>query len=250
MKRLGLIGKPLTHSFSPDYFREKFAREGLTNEWQYDAFEMDEPESELPLLWQRMPELIGLNVTLPYKSSIIPLLPALDDDAKAIGAVNTLVKTSPGEWKGYNTDAPAFEHTIRPMLTARDTDALVLGSGGSVRAISYALRKMGLEVKQVSRYPGKADLTYGQLNWDIMMDHTVIVNCTPAGQFPAISFAPAIPYQHLTHNHLLYDLIYNPAETRFLKSGRGAGARIRNGLDMLKLQADLAFKLWQAAAGV
>ncbi|HXH19132.1 MAG TPA: shikimate dehydrogenase [Chitinophagales bacterium] len=242
MRMFGLIGYPLIHSFSKNYFSRKFLSEYITDA-VYENFEIKEI-ALLKKIIAENPSLRGLNVTIPYKEAVIPFLDELDADTKKIGAVNT-IKVLSGRLKGFNTDYVGFLRSLIPLLQPHHKKALILGTGGSSKAVKYALEKIGIDYTFVSRNPsGKNEIPYAGITKKIMYDHTVIVNTTPVGMFPEISKSPAISYQWLTSRHLLYDLIYNPEETLFLKKGKQKGAVIKNGCEMLELQAEEAWKLW------
>ncbi|HRG57678.1 MAG TPA: shikimate dehydrogenase [Bacteroidia bacterium] len=247
---LGLIGKSLAHSFSPTYFSNKFQSMGNTNH-SYHAYEIIEMNEQNLLHLIHHHKLNGFNVTIPYKSSIIPLLHELSDDASKIGAVNTVHVNWVNEQniilKGYNTDWLGFLKSIRPFLTIHHQKALILGTGGASKAIQYALKTLGIDALIVSRiqqssYP--LQINYQQLNKFIIEQYKLIINTTPLGTFPEIEQAPEIPYEFLGTEHLLCDLIYNPLETAFMKKGKRFGATVLNGLSMLQFQADEAFKIW------
>lgn len=245
MKQLyGLLGHPLGHSFSRRYFTEKFAREGI--EAEYLNFDCAEA-SALRGIVTAHPALRGLNVTIPHKQAVIPLLDELSPEAGAIGAVNVVAVLPDGRLRGYNSDVTGFRLSLRPLLAPGHRRALVLGTGGASRAVAFGLRAEGLEPRLVSRTPGKADLAYGELTPEIIDAHRVIVNCTPAGMYPRTDEAPPLPYGLLGPGHLLYDLVYNPEETLFMRRGRARGATVKNGLDMLRLQAEAGWRLWQEA---
>ncbi len=243
--RFGLIGFPLGHSASASYFAKKFEREGLKT-YSYTLFPLLSADEIIPLI-KKTPSLQGFNVTIPYKQSIIAFLNHLDPVAREIGAVNTVKITSSGsefELRGYNTDAEGFRKSLRSGF--HNTHALILGTGGSSKAVAYSLKKMGLDVLLVSR--SKTNLpaiTYSDINSAILEQYTFIVNCTPAGMFPDINQTPPFPTELLHQHHEVYDLIYNPAETKFLHLAREAGAKTQNGLKMFELQAELAFKIWK-----
>ncbi len=238
MKRYGLIGHPLGHSFSKAYFTEKFEREGLDCEY------LNIDINEISLLRQLVinhPDLKGLNVTIPYKEAILPYLDALDETAKGVGAVNT-VKTLPdGRLKGYNTDVIGIERTLKNTLAS---PALILGTGGAAKAVQYVLRHNGIPFHLVSRDPNKGHFTYETLTPAVIREHLLIINATPVGMAPHVSEAPLIPYEVLTPQHVLFDLIYNPEETLFLRNGKAQGALTCNGLSMLHAQAEAAWKIW------
>lgn len=244
MKKYGLIGYPLGHSFSKNYFNEKFHSEGIDAE--YVNFEIPSIK-ELPSVIMENPDLVGLNVTIPYKEQVISYLDKLDDDAAAIGAVNVIkIVNQKGKIKliGYNSDVLGFTQSIEPLLEPQHAKALILGTGGASKAVNRGLKKLGLETKFVSRTPREGILSYEQLTPEIMNEYKVIVNCTPVGMYPHANLYPAIPYECLTPNHLLYDLLYNPDTTLFMKKGADMGAVTKNGLEMLLLQAFGAWEMW------
>ena len=238
MNRYGLIGKTLGHSFSQCYFTEKFAREGIPA--RYDNYEMPSADGVVQLI-KTTPELVGLNVTIPYKQDVIPLLRSLDPDAEAIGAVNVIRIR---DMRGFNTDVIGFRESIRPLLHPHHTKALVLGTGGASKAVIYALRQLGIEPLSVSRSRREGVITYDDLDAALLSDYTVIINCTPLGTFPRVDECAPIPYHLLTPHHLLFDLVYNPEETLFLRQGREPGAATKNGYEMLILQAEAAWDIW------
>lgn len=244
MKQYGLIGMPLGHSFSQKYFTEKFASEQI--DAKYDLYPLNNIEEVVTLI-KNNPNLVGLNVTIPYKQQIIPYLDELDAEAEKVGAVN-VIKISRGNnqihLKGYNSDIYGFYHSIKPMLKPWHTKALVLGTGGAAKAISAMLQKLNIKVTFVSRTPAENQITYADLNEKIITEHTVIVNCSPVGTFPNVNNCPDIPYQFITLQHLVYDLVYNPEITLFLKKAKQQGATTKNGLEMLHRQAEAAWKYW------
>lgn len=246
MKIYGLIGKSLQHSFSPDYFSKKFKEENL-KDCYYELYQLNSI-NDFPEIISKNTQLVGLNVTIPYKQSIIPYIDKLDIHAEKIGAINT-IKIERCDNKtvltGYNTDYLGFIDSIKPLITNFDTKALILGTGGSSVAVSYALNLLGIKNKFVSRNPIKEDsISYSDLNEKIIQSHQIIINTTPLGMFPDIENQPNIPYHLLTSDHLLFDLIYNPTETNFLKRGRLSGAKIKNGIEMLGFQAEYSWKIW------
>lgn len=244
MKKYGLIGYPLGHSFSKNFFNEKFHSESIDAE--YVNFEIPSIK-ELPSVLLANPNLVGLNVTIPYKEQVISYLDELDKDAAAIGAVNVIkIVNQKGKTKliGYNSDVIGFTQSIEPLLESQHKKALILGTGGASKAINYGLTKLGLECKFVSRSPREGMLTYETLTTEIMDEYKVIVNCTPVGMYPHADKYPDIPYECLTPNHLLYDLLYNPDTTLFMKKGADRGAVTKNGLEMLLLQAFGAWDIW------
>lgn len=235
----GIIGYPLEHSFSPKWFGEKFAAEGI--EAMYKAFPLEHIDV-LPDLLANYP-IRGLNVTIPYKNSVIDYLDELDIVAAEIGAVNC-IDIRHGLKKGYNTDVIGFEESLKPLLRSQHTKALVLGTGGSARAVRYVLDKLGIEYRSVSRYLSEGSIGYAEVNEDVIASHPLIINTTPLGMSPNVDAAPHIPYEAIGSQHLLYDLIYNPAETLFLQMANEQGAVIKNGYEMLVLQAEASWRIW------
>ncbi len=243
MKQFGLIGLPLTHSFSKKFFTEKFEREQI--DARYDLFELKHI-ADFSLLIEEH-ELSGLNVTIPYKEKVMEFMDKLDETASEIGAVNVIkfIRNNDGLiLKGYNSDAIGFENSIIPLLKSHHQKALILGTGGASKAIDYVLRKNGIEVTFVSRTIRPGMLTYYQLTEEIILANTIIINASPIGTFPHFNECPDIPYQFLTGKHLLFDVVYNPAETIFLKKGREQGATGQNGEQMLVGQAVAAWEIW------
>lgn len=241
MRKFGLIGYPLSHSFSRNYFSEKFAGEHITG-CAYYNFPLEHIDLFTALLRDN-PDIEGLNVTIPYKQSVRQFLDEFDITAAEIGAVNC-IDIRNGRLKGYNTDAIGFELSLRPLLDNSHARALILGTGGASRAVGFVLTKLGIAFSYVSRTKKKGCLTYEELDEAVLYEHTIIVNTTPLGTFPDIHYAPAIPYHLLTLKHLLYDLVYNPRETLFLQKGSAQGATIKNGYEMLVLQAEASWKIW------
>ena len=246
MRRFGLIGFPLSHSFSEKYFAEKFRNEGITDV-SYENFPL-ESIHEFPGLITSVKDLAGLNVTIPYKEKIIPYLDELAGEAAAVQAVNTIRIVPQGDrmhLTGYNTDVWGFEVTLKPLLKPWHTFALVLGTGGAAKAVGYVLKKLGLEVWYLSRKPkGEKTIRYNELTGPMLQQIKVLVNTTPLGMFPATDTCPEIPYRYLTPEHLLYDLVYNPSETLFMKQGKAQGATVVNGLEMLRQQAEKSWRIW------
>lgn len=250
MDKYGIIGFPLGHSFSRGFFTEKFTQEGI--DAQYLNFEIPDATMLRDVLHHN-PELRGLNVTLPHKQAVIPLLDELSDEAREIGAVN-VIRVRDGKLKGFNSDIIGFTESIRPLLQPHHTHALILGTGGASRAIRVGLERLGIEWTYVSRKQTTHSstervqecpmLNYSDLTPEVMTTHTIIVNCSPVGMFPKTDQAPAIPYKLLTSHHLLYDLVYNPEDTLFMKKGRAYGATVKNGLEMLHLQAIASWRFW------
>lgn len=240
-----MIGYPLTHSFSAAYFEEKF-RKSRTLDCTYEVFPLTTID-QLPALLQQHPDLCGLNVTIPYKESVMAFLDAVDPVAKDIGAVNCIA-IAEGKLKGYNTDAYGFLASLHEWLNLYSltlpAGALILGTGGASKAVAYSLRKLGLAVQLVSRKRGPGLITYDDLDEKNLRQHSLIVNTTPLGTWPNVDSCPPLPWEFIRPLHLLYDLVYNPAETTFLKMGRLRGAATTNGLRMLQLQADRSWEIW------
>lgn len=244
IRLFGLIGKKLDHSFSPSYFTEKFKNEGIFDA-AYRPFAVSKIE-DFPELLIQYPNLKGLNVTIPYKESIIPYLQELSASAQAVGAVNTLEFLPNGRLRGHNTDIDGFLATLLLLPTAHLhlTNALVLGTGGASKAVCHVLKGLKINYKTVSRTPTQGQLGYTDLDKNTIGQHLLIINTTPLGMYPEIAEAPPIPYHYLNSEHLLIDLIYNPTETLFLSNGKKYGAFTQNGLYMLKQQAEKAWKIW------
>lgn len=248
MKEYGLIGYPLSHSFSERYFSEKLKRENIKDSI-YKHYPLKEIES-FPKFLKENSNIKGLNVTIPYKEGIIKYLDEIDVYARMIGAVNTIkIEKKSGKTKliGYNTDAKAFESTLKPILKPQYKKALILGSGGSSKAIQFILKKLGIATTIVSRKPLKSHhIVYWAISKSLLESHSIIINTTPLGMYPDIEKYPDIPYQFLTSNHVLYDLIYNPPKTKFINFGLEKKCKTFNGEDMLKLQADLSWNIWKS----
>lgn len=245
MDKYGLIGFPLGHSFSKNYFNEKFENEGINAE--YVNFEIPSIES-LPEILASNPELKGLNVTIPYKENVISYLDTISPEARAIGAVNVIKiehKGSDTILKGYNSDVIGFTKSIEPLLERFHRKALILGTGGSSKAINYGLKSLGLETVFVSRYERPDTIQYDKITPEVIREYNVIVNCTPCGMYPHINECPALPYEAMDNKNILYDLIYNPDQTLFMKKGAQRGATVKNGLEMLLLQAFASWSFWQ-----
>lgn len=240
----GLLGKNIEYSFSRAYFAEKFDELELKN-FEYVNFDLQSIEAFTELVEKNKKILNGMNVTIPYKEEVIPFLDEIDEEAEKIGAVNTIKFTDEGTLKGYNTDFYGFKNSIAPLLSDIHKKAFVLGTGGASKAVAFALERLGLEVTFVSRrkVAGKV-IQYQDLNQELMEAHLVIVNCTPLGTHPDVEQCPSILYDFITADHVLYDLIYNPAETKFLQQGKNKGAAIKNGLEMLELQAEKSWEIW------
>lgn len=240
MKTYGLIGFPLSHSFSVGYFSNKFLSEGIAY-CHYKNFPLTSIE-ELPILLQRE-QLSGLNVTIPYKEAVINYLNFIDPTAQAIGAVNC-IRIADEKLTGYNTDVFGFELSLKKLIGEARPKALILGTGGSSKAVAYCLSKLEMPFQFVSRDKKDNCLTYEELSEDIIHHNPLIINTTPLGMYPTIQASPAIPYRFITPANYMFDLIYNPAETAFLKHGALRGAKTQNGLEMLQLQAEKSWEIW------
>ncbi|MFA9290073.1 MAG: shikimate dehydrogenase [Solirubrobacteraceae bacterium] len=241
MNKLGLIGKNISYSFSKKFFTKKFEIEKISN-YVYNQFDIPEIK-EVEKIFE-IENILGLNVTIPYKEQVIPYLDELSIEAKEIGAVNT-IKIINNKKIGFNTDCFGFENSIIPLLKTHHKKALILGTGGASKAIKYALNKLAISYKVVSRKENNNEnITYQDLNKEILENYTIIINCSPVGTFPSIENFPLIPYEYISPNHLAYDLIYNPSKTSFLTKCEEKGATIKNGLEMLELQALKAWEIW------
>ena len=241
-KQYGLVGRNISYSFSKDYFTKKFETDNLIH-CTYENFDI-ENLFEFKQIIIKNPELKGLNVTIPYKETIIPFLDKLSKKAKKIGAVNTIKFNSKGKLKGYNTDFYGFEKALKPLLNFNHKKALILGTGGASKAVAFALKNLNIEYTFVSRKTQRNYLSYEKLNHTIFKEYQIIINCTPLGTFPDVELFPNIPYQFFTENHIAFDLIYNPTTTQFLKKAKQNGATVKNGLEMLVFQAEKAWEIW------
>ncbi|MFB1040916.1 MAG: shikimate dehydrogenase [Polaribacter sp.] len=242
-KVFGLLGKNISYSFSRGYFAEKFELLGL-NKHEYKNFDIQDIAGFSSIIKDETC-LKGINVTIPYKEEVMQYLDIIDDTAKAIGAVNTIKFTKRGNLKGYNTDVVGFENSISPYFKSHHKFALILGTGGASKAIAYALKKNKIQYKFVSRKPsGKEEISYNDLTNEVLNKYHIIVNCTPIGTSPDIHVSPNIPYQFLSEKHLLFDLIYNPEISAFLAKGKQQGASIKNGFEMLEMQAEESWRIW------
>jgi shikimate dehydrogenase len=261
MKKYGLIGYPLSHSFSKKYFTEKFEAENIHNS-SYELYPLSDI-NQLEDLLKQEPELCGINVTVPYKVTVLPLLDSMSEYAREIGAVNCIrvSQMSPvtaafsGEVgiegkeymvEGFNTDAYGFEMSLKPLLKSRHTSALILGDGGAARAVKYILRTLNISYKSVTRKPADRHITFNELTPELVANHLLIINTTPLGTAPNIDECPDIPYEALTEDHLLFDMVYNPEQTLFLKKGAERGAVTKNGYEMLILQAEKSWEIWNS----
>lgn len=245
IKKFGLIGFPLGHSFSKRFYDEKIARQRISD-IEYHLFPLKDVR-HFPSLYDNDPSVHGFNVTIPHKQSVIPFLDSISEEATQIGAVNCIrIDRANGQrvLTGHNTDVYGFEKSLTPLLKPHHHQSLVLGNGGAAKAVVFVLQKLGIQVQLVSRTKEAHTLTYAELNEEIVRAHPLIINCSPVGTYPAIGDAPDIPYAAITAQHYLYDLIYNPAETVFLKKGREKGASTKNGHEMLVLQAEKNWEIW------
>lgn len=243
MRHFGLIGYPLSHSFSQGFFTEKFQKENIEDA-QYVNYPIPTMEA-FSSLWETDKQLMGLNVTIPYKKEIIPFLQHPSTVVKAILACNCIRKFN-GELYGYNTDVIGFEKSLLPFLKLHHNKALILGTGGAAAAVEWVLNKLNIQYHLVSRTASEHSLLYDQLTQEIVASHTLLINTSPIGMYPNVQEAPALPYEAITAKHHLFDLIYNPGETLFLTNGKAQGATIQNGLAMLHIQAEESWKIWNA----
>lgn len=240
--QFGLVGKNISYSFSKGYFGEKFEKLNL-KDYSYDNLDIQNIE-DFPEFLKQNPTISGLNVTIPYKEAIIPFLDKLSKRATEIGAVNTIKITKSGKLKGFNTDYIGFQKSIEPLLNVNHKKALILGTGGASKAVAYALKQLEIPYLFVSRNDIGDAISYNQINEKTFEEFQIIINCTPVGTFPNTNSCPEIPYEYFTTNHLAFDLIYNPAETLFLKKAKEKGAIVKNGLEMLTLQAEKSWDIW------
>lgn len=244
MNLYGLIGYPLSHSFSKKYFSEKFEKEGITDS-KYELFEIETIDLLEKVIQTNKDQLKGFNITIPHKEAVIPFLDEIDDAAKRIGAIN-VVKVLPNrKLKGYNSDYYGFLESLKKMVgDLTNKKALILGTGGASKAVRAALEDSHVEFQYVSRKASKKNLSYDELTPDIISDYQLIINTTPLGMFPNVDKAPDLPYEAISAKHFLFDLVYNPLETKFMKLGKMRGASVKNGLEMLELQAEKAWEIW------
>ncbi len=245
MDKYGLIGYPLGHSFSISYFNQKFADEGINAKYEnYEIASID----ELTEILDSTPDLRGLNVTIPYKEKVIPFLDSISPEARAIGAVNVIRVTHEKNktiLKGFNSDVIGFTQSIEPMIDKKwHKKALILGTGGASKAISYGLKSLGIEPIFVSRYERPNTIQYDKITPEVVKEYNVIVNCTPIGMYPKTDECPDLPYEAMDNHTILYDLIYNPDQTLFMRKGEEYGAEVKNGLEMLLLQAFASWEFW------
>lgn len=242
MRKFGLVGKNISYSFSKTYFSKKFKDEDIKDA-TYQNFDL-KTIKDFEAIFKQNSGIAGLNVTIPYKEQIIPYLDKLNKKAKEIGAINTIKITKGEKLKGYNTDYYGFKHSLKPFLKKHHKKALILGTGGASKAIAYALSELNIKYTYVSRTKTLENYTYDELDENIIKEYHIIINSSPVGTHPEINECPKIPYESISSQHLLFDLIYNPSETLFLKKGKLQGAKTCNGLKMLKLQAEKSWEIW------
>lgn len=244
--KFGLLGKNISYSFSKNYFTQKFSELKLDN-YTYVNFDIPSIDDFPLVLNENIERLKGLNVTIPYKEEVFKYLDEIDSTAHKIGAVNTIKILKDFKLKGYNTDVYGFENSLKPLLKSYVHHALILGTGGASKAVAYVLDTLQIPYKFVSRSPqNEQSISYGEIDEVLMSKYHLIINCTPVGTYPEIDKAPDLPYHYLTDRHILYDLIYNPAVSSFLQKGKNVGAVIKNGEEMLQLQAEKSWKIWQS----
>ena len=243
MRKFGLIGYPLSHSFSQKYFTEKFQQLGITD-CRYELYPIEDIAGVKALLQD--PELCGLNVTIPYKQLVIPYLMGMNPVVQEIGACNC-IKIVNGVTTGYNTDVVGFEESLVRKLQPYHNRALILGTGGASKAVEYVLRKLHIGYKYVSRNAGEGMLSYEQVDEEVIYSHTLIINTTPLGMYPKVEVCPPLPYEAIGAQHYLFDLVYNPDRTLFLQNGEQRGAAVENGYDMLIGQAEESWRIWNRA---
>lgn len=241
-RQFGLLGRNINYSFSKGHFAKKFSDQHLDN-CSYENFDIQEI-TEFPEIIIKTPNLIGLNVTIPYKEVVIPYLDKLSKNATEIGAVNTIKFSKNGKSKGYNTDYFGFMESLKPLLQKHHKKALILGTGGASKGVAFALKKLDIEFLFVSRTEKENGISYEQLDENLFKEYQIIINSSPVGTSPNIEAFPLIPYDHFTNEHIAYDLIYNPEETQFLKKAKAKGAQTKNGLDMLVFQAEKSWEIW------
>ncbi len=246
IKQFGLLGRNISYSFSQKYFIEKFKELHLEN-YSYRNFDLQQIEDFPLVLHENMDQINGFNVTIPYKEEIFKYLDELDPDAAEIGAVNVIKILDDYRLKGFNSDIYGFEKSLKPLLKGDEEQALILGTGGASKAVAFVLDKLQIAYKYVSRSSiNEKTISYQQLDEQVVKKSTLIINCTPLGTYPEVEACPNIPYEFLTEQHILYDLIYNPALSSFLKKGKELGCTVKNGAEMLKLQADRSWEIWNS----
>lgn len=241
-KKFGLLGKNISYSFSQKYFTDKFEKINFTH-YSYKNFDIDSID-EFPKIITETKNLKGLNITIPYKEAVIPFLNSLSKNAEIIGAVNVIAISKKGELKGYNSDFYGFKKALKPLLKKHHKRALILGTGGASKAVAFALRKLHIDYDFVSRNPTEYQFSYEELTQELFAEYQIIINTTPVGTFPNIDDCPPLDYSLFTENHIAFDLIYNPEETKFLRLARENGTVTKNGYDMLVFQAEKAWEIW------
>ena len=241
-KQFGLVGRNISYSFSKNYFTERFQKENTLN-CTYENFDIQDI-ADFPEIIKNNPNLVGLNITIPYKETVIPFLNGLSETAAKIGAVNVIKITKEGKLIGHNSDCYGFKKALEPLLQPHHKKALILGTGGASKAVAFALEELRISSTFVSRKASERGINYEQLNASTFNDYHIVINGTPIGTSPNTDFFPAIPYEYFTSKHIAFDLIYNPAETQFLKKAKANGAVIKNGLEMLVNQAEKAWEIW------
>ncbi|MGX7668360.1 shikimate dehydrogenase family protein [Flavobacterium pedocola] len=241
-KKFGLLGKNISYSFSKKYFTEKFENIGFDH-FSYKNFDVENVD-DFKQIVATTKNLKGLNVTIPYKETVIPFLTRLSRNAEVIGAVNTIRISKKGNLKGYNTDFYGFKKSLKPLLKKKHQKALILGTGGASKAIAFALRKLKIEFDFVSRNPSEYEFSYDELTKEVFEEYQIIINTTPLGTFPNVEDCPPLDYSLFTEKHIAYDLVYNPEETKFLRLAKDNGATTKNGYDMLVFQAEKAWEIW------
>jgi len=245
-KLFGLLGRNISYSFSRGYFSDKFKKENL-NTCEYTNFDIPEIQDFPSIIEENKKNISGINVTIPYKETVIPFLDEMDNEAQEIGAVNTIKILENNKTKGFNTDVYGFENSLKPLLKNHHTKALILGTGGASKAVAYAFKKLNIKYLFVSRNPkNNSQISYNQITEKLLSEYNILVNCSPVGTFPDVEKSPEIPYQFLSEKHLLFDLIYNPEKTAFLSEGEKKGAIIKNGYEMLELQAEESWRIWSS----
>lgn len=242
MRLFGLVGYPLSHSFSQNYFTQKFSSLGMGEEVVYENFSIPDID-ELPYLLIQKKFLEGFNITIPYKKQVLPFLHQLTPEVAEMGACNC-VRIQNKKLIGYNTDIIGFENSLKPFLKKHHTHALILGTGGAAAAVEFVLRKLQIQYLNVSRNPSESAIQYQEINQALLSQYQLIINTSPVGQYPNVEALPLIPYEYLGPQHHLYDLIYNPTETQFLLKGKEQGATVQNGYEMLVLQAEESWRIW------
>jgi len=241
-RRFGLLGRNINYSFSKGYFTEKFKNENIEG-CTYENFDLADI-TDFPQIIENNSDIYGINVTIPYKEQVMQYMDEMSEKASKIGAVNTIKFTKEGKLKGYNTDYYGFMESIKPLLQAHHKKALILGTGGASKGVAFALEELGIDYTFVSRSEKENIISYEQINADTFDNYQIVINSSPVGTSPNIEEFPLIPYEYFTENHIAYDLVYNPAETQFLKKAKAQGAQTKNGQDMLVYQAEKSWEIW------